>query len=593
MELSNLKHASKYSFLLLLSLMVIGLSANSFAAGKYKPSTTVSTAYGDVAGSVDTNGTLAWKSIPYANPPERFEPPVDPEPWEGTLDATDDCEKCAQKDFAINRVIGSEDCLYLNIWRPNTNQKNLPVFFWIHGGGNNTGSMQDFNGSLIAEKSNVVFVAIQYRLGPLGWLTHPGMRDGLDPLKDSGDFGLLDIIKALEWVQENIGAFGGKADNVTIAGESAGGRNVLSLLASPLANGLFHKAISQSGSTHTYTMAEGDAKTDGTISKLLANDGLTEVPEGNVEAYLEIQPLEILFDARISSGVDFSHPQGDGVVVSEGGPVAAIQSGNYNQVPIILGSNLDEMKYFMPHYGLTMQWAFYTNPEYGVSVPIPSGVFQTSYSWLNLNDVLGGTLSLDDVLTTEADKALYEACAETASLKWRFAGVDNVARALREHQSKVYAYQLQWDGADYITNNSYSFIYGAAHATDISFFFGADSDLFGGAAFGPGYDTPGRQQLGNAMMKYVAQFVRSGNPNYDELPVWKKWSNKEGKAKTIVFDATYLEQAIYMINEEVTLEMVSSESGYAGNPNSVFWGNYFELPPETANALFFFDWNLF
>ncbi|MBU1195713.1 MAG: carboxylesterase family protein [Proteobacteria bacterium] len=588
-------------FLLSVSLAVIvfaGFNGVCSAKGHDKISTSVSTLNGEIEGYIDANDTLAWKAIPYAIPPARFEPPKDPANWEGIREAKTDCEKCTQLNSARNGIDGSEDCLYLNIWRPNTNEKNLPVFFWIHGGGNNAGTMQDFNGAQIAARSNVVFVAIQYRLGPLGWLTHPGMRNGDDPLKDSGNYGLLDIIKALEWVQKNIGAFGGKAQNVTIAGESAGGRNVLSLLASPLASGLFHKAISQSGSTHTLTMAQADAKTAATLTAI----GFGDAPDDEVLQILKTTDAYALFSTHITTGVDFSHPQGDGTVLLEGGPIPAIQSGNYNKVPIILGSNKDEMKYFMPHYGPALQWAFYMNPEYGVSVPVPSGAYyRTSYSWLNLLDVLTGTLALDDVLTTQADKILYEACAQTGSLKWRFAGVDNVARALKEHQSKVYAYQLQWDGADDITRNSYSFIYGAAHATDLSFFFGADADVFGGAAFGPGYDTPGRQQLSAAMMDYVAKFVRSGNPNkgcgpfkwrhtshkkgkasHGDLPVWKKWSNEEGKPKTIVFDANMADKDIYMISEEVTAQSLESN----------LWNQYFTLPPEVANALFFFDWDL-
>jgi len=154
---------------------------------------------------------------------------------------------------STGEVVGSEDCLYLNVWRPDTTEENLPVFVWIHGGGNSigTGSQPGYNGANFADRNNAVYVSINYRLGPMGWFTHPALRedeiecavDDMACLKEamaiainnSGNFGTLDIIKSLEWIKKNIKAFGGDKHNVTIAGESAGAHNVLSLLLSPLA----------------------------------------------------------------------------------------------------------------------------------------------------------------------------------------------------------------------------------------------------------------------------------------------------------------------------------------------------------------------
>ena len=145
---------------------------------------------------------------------------------------------------------GSEDCLYLDVKTPlNKINRKLPVMFWIHGGGNTSGLKDLYDFSTMVNRHNVVVVSINYRLGPFGWFTHPaiqGLQTGIDK---SSNFGTLDIIEALKWVQSNISLFGGDPDNVTIFGESAGGHNVLSLLASQQAKGLFHKAISQSGYT--------------------------------------------------------------------------------------------------------------------------------------------------------------------------------------------------------------------------------------------------------------------------------------------------------------------------------------------------------
>ena len=145
---------------------------------------------------------------------------------------------------------GSEDCLYLDIKAPKSKSNNLlPVMFWIHGGGNTSGLKDTYDFSKMARKHNVIVVTINYRLGPFGWFTHPSIQPLQDGDDKSSNFGTLDIIAALEWVKSNISLFGGNPDNVTIFGESAGGHNVLSLLASKKAKGLFHKAISQSGYT--------------------------------------------------------------------------------------------------------------------------------------------------------------------------------------------------------------------------------------------------------------------------------------------------------------------------------------------------------
>jgi len=249
-------------------------------------STFVDTSYGTVKGFADDANTWAWKGIPFARPPVgdlRWMAPEDPESWEGVRQADEFCDWCPQyfvEDAgpppSIPIITGSEDCLYVNIWRPQSEEKNLPVYFWIHGGGNSIGTaaMTIYDGSKMASNSNLIVVTTNYRLGPLGWFTHPALRNG-DEMNDSGNYGTLDIIMALKWVRENIEAFGGDPDNVTIAGESAGAQNVHSLLLSPLATGLFHKAIAQSGGPWTDSVEDGDASADEVIDELMAIDGIS------------------------------------------------------------------------------------------------------------------------------------------------------------------------------------------------------------------------------------------------------------------------------------------------------------------------------
>lgn len=242
--------------------------------------TIVETSYGRLMGDVGENNTWVWRGVPYAKPPIgelRWKAPEDPEPWNGVRQAKKECVPCTQLETSEDWVrqdyaVGSEDCLYLNIWRPRTGEQDLPVYVYIHGGSNNFGQASDYEGSMLSSKSDVVVVVIQYRLGPLGWFTHPALRSG-DELDDSGNFGTLDTVKALEWIQENIAAFGGDPGNVLVSGESAGAHNTMNLVISPLAAGMFHKAMSESGGMVPITVAEGEALANSTIDRLLVDDG--------------------------------------------------------------------------------------------------------------------------------------------------------------------------------------------------------------------------------------------------------------------------------------------------------------------------------
>src|SRR6185436_3401987 len=212
----------------------------------------VATPAGKLRGA--TNGTLnVFKGIPYALPPIgglRWRPPVAMSPWTDVRDATRFGAACMQPKprpsiYSADLAAVSEDCLFLNVWTT-PGARNRPVFFWIHGGGLTSGSSSEsmYDGAKLAARG-VVVVSINYRLGVLGYLAHPQLS-AESPRRISGNYGLLDQIEALRWVQRNIAAFGGDPANVTIAGESAGGLSVMYLMASPPARGLFTRAIAQS-----------------------------------------------------------------------------------------------------------------------------------------------------------------------------------------------------------------------------------------------------------------------------------------------------------------------------------------------------------
>ena len=532
----------------LIALVLIGGTYNGsvvFAGQKLFP-TVVETRYGKVAGFYNADNTVAWTGVPFAKPPVgdlRWKAPQDPDPWNGELDASQDCVPCTQlytlpNWIRLNFAIGSEDCLYLSIYRPSTAAKNLPVYVYIHGGSNNFGTANDYDGSVIASKSNTVVVVVQYRLGPLGWFSHPALRHGESQLDDSGNFGTLDNIKALEWIQENIEVFGGDPDKVTITGESAGAHNVMNLVISPLAAGLFHRAMSQSGGMITRTVDVGEALANSTIEKLLTLYGDTWADWESwsleeQEAYLRAADAKDLYEILYGSIGTYDAYQ-DGVVIPSS-VVSTIRSGNYNKVPIIVGANQYETKAFLPLYG----------PYFGVP-------------WWDLRfEVLEGNQSLDDVLRTDFDKALYEVTGYYGSRNWRAKFVDERARALKEQQERVYAYQFNWGGPG-SGPSPFDFIYGAGHAMEIAFFFGSDTSLWG-YGYNPGNDTAGRQALSDAMMAYLANFAKTGNPNGSGLPVWQKWYNKEGKSKLMVFDANFDEALLNMSDEEVTFAGVAAE----------------------------------
>ena len=222
---------------------------------------------GDVVGSHGRHGGHAWLGLPYAEPPQgelRWRAPQPLLPWTATREALTFGASCPQLASRVGgddsaepgALVGDEDCLTLNVYAPAfapdqvpTGAARLPVMVWIHGGGNTIGAANGYDGSRLATTHPLIVVMVNYRLGALGWFRHAALRAGRDPVEASGNFGTLDQLRALAWVRDNAAAFGGDPGNVTIFGESAGGQNVLALLVSPLAGGLFQRAIVQSGGT--------------------------------------------------------------------------------------------------------------------------------------------------------------------------------------------------------------------------------------------------------------------------------------------------------------------------------------------------------
>lgn len=278
-----------------------------------------------------------FKGIPYAAPPLgelRWQPPRPAPRWPGTRRADEFGAACPQpqrRDRATGVGATSEDCLYLNIWAP-ANAVEAPVMVWIHGGAFRigSGSLPFYDGTSFAE-NGVILVTLNYRLGRLGFFAHPALAQG-------GNFGLMDQVAALQWVQRNIGAFGGAADNVTVFGESAGAVSVLHLLTSPKTEGLFARAAIQSGGGQQ-VIGHLTEQRGGRPSLLAA--GLSWRDASVSAVRLRALPVEEVVDAGQIEGIGSVGPVIDGEWVVDD-PATRLAQGAFHKVPVLVGSNSHE-----------------------------------------------------------------------------------------------------------------------------------------------------------------------------------------------------------------------------------------------------------
>jgi len=553
-------------FFFLVSITIVGCGKNDTPVASL---TTVHTEFGFVDGLM-ANGALIWKGIPYAKPPVgslRWKAPVDPDAWTGIRNAKTSCSECTQgftDQFwrsTPDKFIGSEDCLYLDIYRPVSNMgSRLPVYVWIHGGGNRLGSAKSYDARNLARQGNMVVVVIQYRMGTLGWLANPALRSSGTALDQSGNYGTLDTMKALAWVKNNIAAFGGDYANVTIGGQSAGGHNVMNLIISPLSNN-FQRAIAISPALSNVmplrAPAAGDTQSNKIIDWLLVDDGtcvdlaaaaVYRAGRTSIEimTYLRSKTAIKILQATEGAGVN-GMPTAfmDGVVLPTINWLDSINAGNFRKVPLIIGTTQYEFKDLMTLYGSLLK-----------IIGVPSG----AYSWNDLYDVLNGTLTFDQVLPTDLDKVAYEQAGLLKSRKW-MAECQELATAIKANNpaNMVYSYLFTWDGGGDPALENFRKIFGAAHAQDIPFWFNMSTDLWGYSFTSA--NEAGHKALQNAMSNYLSAFVNTGNPNPggSSLPVWAQWSNTSGDPKFIKLDADLNQSQISMDSTDVTYAIVAAE----------------------------------
>lgn len=320
--------------------------------GRGEDPTLVQTALGPVQGVLEGE-TAVFKGIPYAAPPlgeYRFAPPQPAESWEDPLDCSEFGEMALQLEGARNESLSyGEDCLTLNIWGP-AEGEGLPVYVFIHGGGFTQGAagLPMYDGARFAQ-DGVIQVNIGYRLGAFGFLA---TQEGLNEYGALGNQALLDQIAALEWINENIEAFGGDVGNITVGGESAGAFSVSNLIMSPLAEGLFQKAILESGNLLGQSIIVPDGNGDAAQALAAGEAFLQTMGAADLAALREMDAGAITqtgaFSLDMTSPSPFSlWPVFDGAVLPED-PLAALQEGDYNPVSILTGYNTDEGVLFIP-----------------------------------------------------------------------------------------------------------------------------------------------------------------------------------------------------------------------------------------------------
>ena len=443
---------------------------------------------GTVAGATDQ-----FLGIPYAAPPVgalRWAPPQPAAHWSGIRPATSFAPHCPQSASPFGLASTSEDCLFLNVFRPARGPAHRPVMVWIHGGALVTGESDGYDPANLARRG-VVVVTINYRLGALGFLAEGALA--AQPGGPAGNYGLMDQQAALRWVHRNIARFGGDPHNVTIFGESAGGLSVLSQVVSPGARGLFQRAIVESGA---YALTEQPlARAEQAGAAFAAKTGCAKDTDAETAACLRGLPVATILANQNATGYQ---PDLDGTVLTQS-IGTALASGQFSRVPIINGSNHDEWRLFVALDTLTGQ------------PPVTAANYVTSIS-----NELGLPASVAQQVASEYPVSSFPSAPEAMGA----AGTDGVfacpALAVDLDAAKfvpVHAYEFSDENAPERFLPPLGFPYGAAHASEIQY-------LFDIAAAIPGSLTAGQQKLAMAMRTYWTGMALLGTPNLPAVPFW-------------------------------------------------------------------------
>lgn len=483
---------------------------------------------GAVRGTFE-NGINIFKGIPFAEAPVgplRWRAPVPKAKWSGVRDATSFGPACVQPEGKLNNIYASaspppmsEDCLSLNVWAP-ANARNAPVFVWIYGGALWGGASLDpvYDGQKFADRG-IVFVSINYRLGPLGWLAHPELsaesKDGI-----SGNYGLLDQIAALRWVKRNISAFGGDPSNVTIAGESAGGLSVMYLLASPPARGLFSKAIAESA----YMISTPELKEAryGAPSAEAAGVALAQKLQApNLAALRAMDPAKLTAGASAAGYAPFGAV--DGKILPRQ-LVDVFDRGEQARVPTLAGFNSGEIRSLM----ILAPPPAASADDYVKRIRDAYGDLADRFLQLYPAD------SMKESILAASRDGLYGWTAERLARKQADVGVP----------SYLYLFDHGYPAADQAGLHGF-------HASELPYVFGTFDKT---PPLWPKIpDTASEHALSDAMIDYWTSFAKTGHPVAAHAPAWQSFAQSGSYmhfAETPVLQ-TNLMPDMYALNEEV------------------------------------------
>lgn len=478
--------------------------------------TIIETSYGKVQGE-DLDGLHVFKGIPYAAAPVgelRWQPPIAPQPWTDVRSAVHFGNMASQQSATVppgsmnvladwGGVEAAEDCLTLNIWTPDFNGSDRPVMVWIHGGGfaAGTGSHTINHGQHLARYGDVVVVTINYRLGPLGFLNLNEITGGRIPA--TGNEGLLDQTFALQWVRENIGAFGGDADNVTIFGESAGGMSCGTLLALEPAQGLFKRAILESGACSTANTLARSVKVAERLAKQLGID-----KPDDPAAWLSV-PQEQLIDAGTAAAMELGsmmifQPCIDGQVLREL-PLDTIKSGAADTIDVLVGANAHEWRLMAMIDPTTVEMSFEDIPAR------LSAVCTGSFNHAAIIEAYREIASQQGI--GEDPQSIY-AAIETDRV-FRMPGI-RLAEALATRERPVYQYLFTAESP------ALGGALRSAHCIEVGFVFGTHE--LGGQEEGFFGSGPAADALSKTTMDAWVSFARTGNPNSERLSGWQPYT---------------------------------------------------------------------
>ena len=564
------------SGLVLALILLTAACSNDSVKRVMTPETEREIQQGSVLGFEGEYNNHAWLGIPFAKPPIgelRWRAPQSPMMFPSdVLSALEHGSACTQLAGGLSGVAGedgsvggSEDCLYLSVYAPKLskaeiikNDKKLPVMVWVHGGSNKSGAGSMYDGSRLAAEQNLIVVSINYRLGPFGWFKHPSLNQmsdldasGFDQntLNASGNYGTLDIIQSLKWVKENIAGFGGDANNVILFGESAGGFDIYSLLLSPEAKGLFHKAISQSGGLnltppaiaenyvedggHIYSSQQAELyahqllNADKNLAQIKAE--VAEQTPQQREGFLRgLSTQSIIRAYQHNSDVSWlQNPDlfADGVVLPVGDPVELFSDpASHNNIPLMAGTNKEENKLYQ-----------FTHPE--------------------LVDTYFG------MYYVVKDQQRYDAFAKYPSDMWKYNGVDKMAAALSQSMpNQIWAYRFDWNEQARPYGVKIDRLIGAGHGMEIPFVFGFTDKSKTWSQMYNDENQESRETLSLRMRNYWAAFAHNGKPGQglDGKGVqWPAWSN-DTSDKFLVLDSK-ADGGIRMASETISLESIERE----------------------------------